>query len=254
MRRRGPAILALWGLAIAQPLLDLFGKNPEFFVANSFSSVQIVLFGALLTFLGPALLLALQAVADLVNHRVALAIHVLTVAVLAAAFLFTLFGQFNVDDSFIVLLVGGFGGVVFAFLERTSNPVRKGLRYLALAPLLFLLVFLGFSPTAELVRGRATAAVEPGVVGNPAPVVFLSLDEFPVSSILRPDGTINAERFPNFARLGAQSSWFRNATSASWQTTESVPATLTGRFPEPDDASYLSRPSTVALHPPWSSL
>ena len=69
------------------------------------------------------------------------------------------------------------------------------------------------------------------MVGDPAPIVILSMDEFPVASLLRADGTINAERFPNFARLAEASTWYRNATSVAPLTQQSVPAMLTGRLP-----------------------
>ena len=36
------------GLAVAQPLLDLFGNNPEFFVAGNYSRAQIVGFALLI--------------------------------------------------------------------------------------------------------------------------------------------------------------------------------------------------------------
>src|SRR4051812_15425013 len=36
--------------------------------------------------------------------------------------------------------------------------------------------------------------------GRP-PVVFVVFDEFPADDLLRPNGSIDAERFPNFARL-----------------------------------------------------
>ena len=38
-------------------------------------------------------------------------------------------------------------------------------------------------------------------VDNPVPVVLVVLDEFPLSSILRPDGSIDAVRYPGFAAL-----------------------------------------------------
>jgi hypothetical protein len=44
-------------------------------------------------------------------------------------------------------------------------------------------------------------------------VVFVILDELPVTTLIRPDGTINDERYPNFARLAMSSTRFRNASS-----------------------------------------
>ena len=46
------------------------------------------------------------------------------------------------------------------------------------------------------------------------------------------DGTIDARRFPNFARLAASSTWFRNTTTISASTTVAVPAVLTGQRPK----------------------
>lgn len=227
------SLLALWGLAIAQPLLDLFGKNPEFFVVNDLSRAEIVLFGLTLAVFAPAVLIGVQLLAAAVDPRVEGVVHQVLVAVLATAFGLTLLGQIGIEDSPILFLSGGFVGVVVAVFERTSPPLRTGLRYLALAPILFLVSFLGFSPTGQLLRGEAVSDVEPGRVARSTPLVVVSLDEFPVATLLRSDGTINGQRFPNFARLADGASWFPNATSVAPTTTESVPALLTGRLPEP---------------------
>src|SRR4051812_41394880 len=42
------------------------------------------------------------------------------------------------------------------------------------------------------------------------PVVFIVFDEFPADDLLRPDGSIDSERFPNFAELASISTWFPN--------------------------------------------
>jgi len=64
-------------------------------------------------------------------------------------------------------------------------------------------------------------------------VVFVVFDEFPADDILRPDGSIDAERFPNFARLASISTWFPNATTVFDSTFGAVPAILDGRLPRP---------------------
>ena len=58
-------------------------------------------------------------------------------------------------------------------------------------------------------------------------------DEFPADDLLRPDGSIDAERFPNFARLASISTWFPNATTVFDSTFGAVPAILDGRLPRP---------------------
>jgi hypothetical protein len=69
------------------------------------------------------------------------------------------------------------------------------------------------------------------------PVVFVVFDEFPADDLLRPDGTIDAERFPNFARLASISTWFPNATTVFDSTFGAVPAILDGRLPRPGMAT-----------------
>src|SRR3954464_7562412 len=69
------------------------------------------------------------------------------------------------------------------------------------------------------------------------PVVFVVFDEFPADDLLRPDGTIDAERFPNFAELASISSWFPNATTVYDSTFGAVPAILDGRLPRPREAA-----------------
>ena len=48
------------------------------------------------------------------------------------------------------------------------------------------------------------------------------------------DGNLQAEAYPNFARLAGDSIWYRNAITVQQQTEESVPAILTGNDPPPD--------------------
>src|SRR5690606_15942532 len=66
------------------------------------------------------------------------------------------------------------------------------------------------------------------------PVVMVVLDEFPLTPLLRPDGSINDIRYPNLAALARRTTWFRNAASQSATTFVSVPSILTGRLVEPD--------------------
>jgi hypothetical protein len=63
--------------------------------------------------------------------------------------------------------------------------------------------------------------------------VLVVFDEFPADDLLRPDGSIDAERFPNFARLASISTWFPNATTVFDSTFGAVPAILDGRMPRP---------------------
>ena len=56
-------------------------------------------------------------------------------------------------------------------------------------------------------------------------------DEFPADDLLRPDGSIDAERYPNFAELASISTWFPNGHTVYDSTFKAVPAILDGRTP-----------------------
>ena len=62
-------------------------------------------------------------------------------------------------------------------------------------------------------------------------VLWLQLDEAPLWPLLGTDGTINARRFPGFAALAQNSTWFRNTLGVSQTTVDAVPAMLTGKTP-----------------------
>lgn len=122
-------------------------------------------------------------------------------------------------------------GAVVALLYRRLPPARTFLTVLSPAPAAFLVYFLLVSPVADL-----TLADDPDValasVDARAPVVLVVFDEFPVSSLLDGNGEIDAVRYPNFAELARGSTWFRNATTISYSTTQAVPAILTGLNPK----------------------
>jgi Sulfatase len=63
--------------------------------------------------------------------------------------------------------------------------------------------------------------------------VLLIMDEFPSDSLLGPGGRIDAVRYPNFAALAEDSTWFRDAYSVYDSTTKAVPLILDGVRPHP---------------------
>ena len=104
---------------------------------------------------------------------------------------------------------------------------------LAAAPPLFLFLFLFSSPVHKLVlTGEAKA--EAAKVDSKTPVVMISFDEFPITSLLRPDGSIDAVRYPNFARFARQATWFRNATTVADGTRWATPIVISGQLPKKD--------------------
>jgi hypothetical protein len=72
------------------------------------------------------------------------------------------------------------------------------------------------------------------------PIVFVVFDALPESMLMKPGGEIDAARFPGFAELAAQSTWYRNATTVHDRTISSIPAMLDGRWPSNSRAPILA--------------
>ncbi len=85
---------------------------------------------------------------------------------------------------------------------------------------------------------RGTGEASSSAPARP-PVVLLVLDEFPTDDLLRPDGQIDAERYPNFAELARISTWFPNATTLYDSTFKAVPMILDAIYPRRGTAADL---------------
>lgn len=231
LRTRALIILGVSALAVAQPLLDLFGRNPEFFVAGHYGTAQIVAFGLLVTVVPPAVGIAATAGAMAINRRAGAITFAVVVAVLGAAFVLALLRTIGVDPVVVVIAAAVAGGIGLAVAAVRTRVGRLLLSYLAVANLAFVALFLFASPTAELIANSASA--DRGDVVVPpieSPVVVIVLDEFAAATIIAADGSINAERYPGFAELASVSTWFRNASSHHNLTHRAVPALLDGRL------------------------
>jgi hypothetical protein len=67
-------------------------------------------------------------------------------------------------------------------------------------------------------------------------VVLVVFDEFGGDILLGPNGKIDAGRFPHFAALARDGTWFRNAQTRYDSTTKAVPLILDGMAPRPKTA------------------
>jgi hypothetical protein len=228
-------LFVLCGFAIAQPLLDVTGRSPEFFLFRRADRLDIVAV-ALGLLLLPALgIWTAEVLTGLVSERARRYLHLAAVAGLVALVAIQvakkLTGLRGPVVVAVALVVGALATVIYA---RASWP-RLWLRYLTPAPLVFALVFLLLSPSSRLVlpaRAEASAGPAPAAAaGRQPPLVMILFDEFPLSSLLDHTGRIDRRVYPNFAAFADRSTWYRNATGISGYTPWAMPAMLTGRYP-----------------------
>jgi hypothetical protein len=244
--RRLAELLALTAFALAQPVLDVTGRSPDFFLYRRPSAWDLRLLVLLVALAPPLLLWGAERLAGLVSEVAERGLHLAFTALLFAAVAIQAGKHAGLFTGLPLGVLGVAAGGGLAVLAARSARFRDVLRYAAPAPLVFVLLFAFTTPSGALVRpGRGGAAAGP-VAANRPPIVFLFLDEFPLRALLDERGRIDARLFPNFARLAAASTWYPNATGVAGWTPYAVPAMLSGTYPERAAApSYLEYPENL---------
>ncbi|TYB35141.1 sulfatase-like hydrolase/transferase [Micromonospora sp. AP08] len=240
-------VVALVGLVVTQPLLDVLGRSPDFFLFHRASRADVLLLVALIA-IAPTVPFALLGAVGLVAGRLArAAVHTLVVGLLLAALAVQVGRHVTPLRGVPLLLVAGVAGAAAAAAHRRWRAPGRVLRVAAVGPLVFVGLFLFASPASAVVlpKGHGGAAGVAGAGAHP-PVVMIVLDELPLVSLLGPDGKIDAARYPHFAELAGGSTWYRNATGVSGWTPYALPAMLTGRYPaEPFAPHYSQYPDNL---------
>jgi Sulfatase len=227
-------LAALWAFAFVQPLFDVLGQQAQFFVARGSTTADIVVFALLFTLLPPALLAGLVWVAGRIRPALGEGLQVVLVGLLTAAIVLPPLGDLTAGSAFSLvpaLLIGAGTAALYA----GAAPVRTFLTVLSPAPLLFLLLFLAFSPVSELVLPSGDSEAIAGARTSRIPVVMVVFDELPATSLMDARDRVDSRRYPAFASLAADATWYREATTVAGRTTEAVPALLTGRRPREGD-------------------
>lgn len=231
-------LLTLAGFVVAQPLLDVLGRSPDFLLFRKADPRDIVLLAIAITILPAAALWVLEVLAGLPGHRVRQAGHLALVAGLLAVLGLEVAKKVTPLRGPGLLAVGGLVGLGGGLLYARRPVVRLWIRFLYPAPVVFLLLFLLVSPAAQLLRPAAapTAALPAGALqrAKSGPIVFLLMDEFPLESLLDGKGRIDQRLYPNFAKLAGASTWYRNATANIGLTEWALPSMMTGRYPAQD--------------------
>ena len=238
-------LLALSALAVTQPVLDLLGGSPTFFVAHTAGPAQVLLVCLLAVAVVPVVLITMEVLVSLVHAGWGWRLHIGLIGALGALVAAQTIDRIPAVPVVVVLIGGAALGVVLALAYRRREVVRSVLSALALTPLLFAAVFVFASPVHGLVFPPSVEAAEVRVPGDPPPVYVVVFDELPLASVLSADGErIDADRFPNLARLAGDGLWFPNTTSVAAFTHEAVPAILTGERVHAENV-----PPTAGGHP-----
>ena len=230
-QRRGAAYLALTTVAVAQPLLQIYGENLAVFTAAHFSGAIVVWFALFVLLVPPLLLLCIDVVLVRVARVPARRVHASLVwigswAVVSLFLRGVSTGSWVVDSAVTYVLAGL---VVRTYMRHDS--VRSWVSYVSIVSLVVAVLFAQAAMPIINPPAATTTPVSPSTPRPTASIVWIVLDEAPLFPLMGTDGTINADRFPGFAALGSQSTWYRNVVATSQKTTDAVPAMLEGRWP-----------------------
>lgn len=228
-------LFVLSAFAIAQPIFDLLSRNAEFLSSHAVGPAE--LFGLLgLLLLGPpAVLSALASVASRLSSSTGRAVGLACIALLCALIVIApLLRWAALPEAFAVGLAAS-TGVGGALAYRRLEAIGRLLDWMLVVPLVFAGLFVLDGDVQKLWRSSDSSSQGIGLErSRNIPIVFVVLDELPLSSIQAADGHIDAGRYPAFARLANDSRWFRGASAISSTTSLALPALLSGRYPSVD--------------------
>ena len=224
-------VLALAGLTLAQPLLDLLARQAEFFVAHRFTRADLGWLLLSLLVLVPLPAVVLEIVAALASRRAGRIVHGVIVAGFATLFWVLTLKRQGLSAGMTVA-IAAVAGVLLAVVYLKASWLRFFVSVLAITLVVVPAAFLASPQVRKILSARKASVHELPSVASSAPIVFVIFDEFPTSVLLDADGEINRHRYPHLASLAETSSWFPNAVSAAEISEAAIPAILTGRYPE----------------------
>jgi hypothetical protein len=223
-------LFALTGIAVALPAFDVLEGNASIFVSRGTTGTEIV-FLALVIVLVPALVLwSAEVACGVVLPRARPAVHIAFAGIVVWVLAIEALKERTTLGPRLLLVAGLPFAALGGWLLWRYAAIRLWLLFLAVAPVIFAVLFVAASPVTDVVFDTGTDAVAIDI-DRPSRVVFVVLDELPVSSLLDGQGHIDRSLFPNFAALSDDATWYRNTTTVSQFTLSAVPALISGTYP-----------------------
>jgi hypothetical protein len=230
--------MALCTMAIAQPILDLYGNNITVFSAAKLSAVEVLVFIAAIVLLPPVVAIGLDRLSLLFGPRVNEAFRLWLLGALAFFIGLAVARWVGLNNNVGSIGVGAVFGLAIPWAFDHYRAVREWSRWLSIVSVA---VVAGAVLQMQPVLFQSNGPASDAVIGKPEfGVLQLVLDEFPLFAILDDNGNINSERFPGFAALAAQSTWFRDSVAPSNFTHQAVPALFASVLPPKEGSPFLA--------------
>lgn len=246
---RAALYLALCTVAVAQPLLQMYGDSVAVFAAANYEGVIVVAFGLVVLFVPATVLLLLDVLATAFIPRIAQWVQRVLIFIGAWAVVLVILRSVSVGPWIVDLVWTGALGVAATWAIDQRATVKSWVTYISPLSVIVGIVFV-MSATSVIAPPEATVlTIEKSAVfssetetpQDKVSVVWIVLDEAPLWPLLTSTGEINANRYPGFAALAKTSTWYRNVLATSQTTTDAVPALLSGMWPKSGTAPVLMK-------------
>lgn len=225
-------------MAIAQPILDLYGNNITVFSAAKLTPVEVLGFVLLVVMVPPIVAVLLDRCSSLFGPRVNESFRLWLLGGLSFFFGLAVARWVGLDNNIGSMAMAVAFGLAIPLAFDRSKPVREWSRWLSVVSIA---VVAGAVLQMQPVLFQSDGPTSDAVIRNKeVGVLQIVLDEFPLFAILDDNGNINAERFPGFAALAAESTWFRDSVAPSNFTHQAVPALFASVLPPKEGSPFLA--------------
>lgn len=249
--RHGAVYVALATIAIAQPLLQLYGENVAVFAAAGFEGVIIIWFAAIALLVPPLCMLSIEIVVTVLFPSQRIRIHTVLVWILLWLVTSVVLRSVSLGPWIVDSAVTASTATALVYLYQRHQTMRSWMTLLSPLALVVGIVFTSSAqaviwPPEISVVDVSAQKIDPAdsslrIAPKEVSVLWIVLDEASLWPLLTVDGTINKNRFPGFAALAESSTWYRNVVGTSQTTTDAVPAMLTGTWPISGTAPVLAK-------------
>ncbi len=230
-------VFTLFAFVVARPIFTLLTDHPGYLIAINMGELDLYVATTLILTIIPLVLVGLVATAGLFGHKFRLLAQSFVCAGFVSVFTLHLVGEIKAIPFMGSLKLPAIIFVVFVILyykkPRFSLVITALSPVIILFPVLFLLngnIERVLQADETLVENRVEISNAPP--GNKPPITMVLFDELPLVDLLDAEGAIDAKRYPNFAALAEQATWYKNATTVSNATQIAVPAILSGKRPQ----------------------
>lgn len=220
-------VFVLTSFVIAQSYYDRLSHQSEYLVDPHVTSTAIVWLVCVLSVGLPLFLIAVEALAGWGHRQLRESLHLGVVLFCFTLLLLQIVQKAMFLPSWLMLVTAlGAACALTSGYERYAgfrSIVTWGAPGIVLFPAI---LWMRLNAAEENMAHRATR----DLTREPVPVVMVVFDEFCGASLLTPDRMIDSVRFPNFAKLQQEATWYRGAASVSPATASALPALLSGKY------------------------